>query len=94
MGIGRYFRPCLMVVADKVSTADNLKGTLEIHFFVTCSLYGKEEEPINHSFLHCEVSSSPWCRFFQKCGIVLSLLGMLGEMIDAWTPLMVAWMIA
>ena len=77
---------CWPVVTSKVVTVDNLrkKGVTYTNILDTCTMCGKENETINHLFLHCEVAVQVWNDFIRRCGIAWCCPKNIAEAANAW----------
>ena len=77
---------CWLVVAGKVSTVDVLrrKGLTLENINDRCSLCGREDETINHLFLHCDFAAFIWKHFLKVCGISWCLPSSLVDIVEGW----------
>lgn len=75
---------CWLAVTCKISMANNLRrrGFSSEAFSTMCYFCGREEESINHLFLHCDFASSLWGIFLKHCNVAWCLPGSLGNLVD------------
>lgn len=78
---------CLLAVAGKVSTVDNVRRALTSNSFsdicVMCGC-GKEESSINHLFHHCEVATFVWSNLIWRCGLAWCCPKNIANMEESW----------
>ena len=57
-----------LTAVAKISTVNNLRrrGILSEAILDICVLCGKEEESINHLFMHCDSATYVWRFFYQE----------------------------
>lgn len=77
---------CWLAVAWKITTVGKLRrrGMIVANFSNICVMCRKEEERINHFFLHCEVVASIWSHFIARCGIAWCCPKSIAEADQSW----------
>ena len=69
-----------------MTTVDDLRkrGMTSTNILNTCTMCGKENETVNHLFLHCEVAVQVWNDFIRRCGIAWCCPKNIAEAANAW----------
>ena len=82
-----------MALFGKASTTDNLRrrGLDSAAVSNLCVLCGKDNETIDHLFVHCKFSYSLWCRLLAWCGVLWSFPKSLVGLSKAWRFSSIFW---